>query len=138
MPDLEEPSDIVVMSIEEVRQHSGRVNWAIINATTDADIERQAAEDDHPPPESLGRARLPNAPEVTQLRATFGISQGDFAARFGIGLRTLQQWEQRRRAPEGPARLLLRIIADHPDIVERVASSIREESTVTPKVAERS
>ncbi|MBI3695349.1 MAG: helix-turn-helix domain-containing protein [Acidobacteria bacterium] len=51
------------------------------------------------------------------------MSQGAFAARFGISPATLRNWEQGRRLPEGPARVLLAIIDREPEAVQRALSS---------------
>jgi putative transcriptional regulator len=53
-------------------------------------------------------------PEVGEIRAEYGLSQTKFAAMLGISVRTLQNWEQGRRHPQGPARVLLRVAARHP------------------------
>ena len=53
-------------------------------------------------------------PEVGTIRAEYGLSQAKFAAMLGISVRTLQNWEQGRRHPHGPARVLLRVAARHP------------------------
>ncbi|MGH7584075.1 MAG: helix-turn-helix domain-containing protein [Gemmatimonadales bacterium] len=55
------------------------------------------------------------APDVGILRARYGLSQPKFAALLGISVDTLQNWEQGRRRPVGPALVLLRIAATHPD-----------------------
>jgi putative transcriptional regulator len=62
------------------------------------------------------RSELP-APDVKNLRESYGLSQSELAALLGISLRTLQNWEQGRRAPRGPARVLLQVVARHPDAV---------------------
>ncbi len=54
-------------------------------------------------------------PDVAALRASFKLSQGKFAALLGISIDTLQNWEQRRRRPEGPAKVLLRVASMHPE-----------------------
>jgi putative transcriptional regulator len=54
-------------------------------------------------------------PDVAALRAQFKLSQAKFATLLGISVNTLQNWEQGRRAPEGPARVLLRVAATHPE-----------------------
>lgn len=54
-------------------------------------------------------------PDVTVLREKSGLSQSAFAALLGVSPRTLQDWEQGRRRPTGPARSLLRIAARHPE-----------------------
>ena len=56
-----------------------------------------------------------DTPDVAALRAHFKLSQAKFAALLGISVDTLQNWEQRRRRPEGPAKVLLRVAATHPE-----------------------
>jgi putative transcriptional regulator len=53
-------------------------------------------------------------PDVAAIRDELGLSQTKFAALLGISVRTLQNWEQGRRRPQGPARVLLRVAAKHP------------------------
>ncbi len=57
------------------------------------------------------------APNVAEIREEYGLSQTKFAALLGISVRTLQKWEQGRRHPQGPARILLRVAAKHPRAV---------------------
>ena len=63
--------------------------------------------------------RVPGNVNVRKVRQKLGMSQGEFAAQFGISPATLRNWEQGRRQPEGPARLLLNIIEREPDAVQR-------------------
>ncbi len=56
--------------------------------------------------------------DVRSLRQKLGLSQSQFSARFGFTLATVRNWEQRRTQPDGPARVLLAVIAHHPDAVE--------------------
>ena len=53
--------------------------------------------------------------DVRQIRKDLGLSQSEFALLIGVSAATLQNWEQGRRQPEGPARALLRIAATHPE-----------------------
>ena len=65
-------------------------------------------------------------PNVAKLRKSVGLSQARFAAALGISLATLQNWEQGRRRPDGPARVLLTVFKRHPKIVaESVAAAKR-------------
>ena len=57
------------------------------------------------------------APEIKDTRDGFGLTQEQFAALLGISVRTLRNWEQGRRVPEGPARVLLQVAAKHPEAV---------------------
>jgi len=51
-------------------------------------------------------------PDVVAIRKRLAITQEEFAGLLGISVRTLQEWEQGRRSPRGPARALL-WVADH-------------------------
>jgi putative transcriptional regulator len=78
-------------------------------------------EDAKPPTEGeLEEFRPVPTVDVKAVRRRLGLSQAAFATRFGVNLRTVQDWEQGRRRPEGPARLLLAVIERDPDVVPRV------------------
>lgn len=62
-------------------------------------------------------------PDVAAIRAEYGLSQDKFASLLGISVRTLQNWEQGRRQPQGPAKVLLRVAARHPGAVLDAVSS---------------
>lgn len=57
--------------------------------------------------------------DVRDLRTRMGLSQAQFAQKFGLTLDTVQQYEQGRRRPSGPASTLLRVIEAEPDAVVR-------------------
>lgn len=61
-----------------------------------------------------------DAPDIRQIREGFSLSQSEFAAMLGISVKTLQNWEQGRRTPPGPARVLLQVAKRHPDAVRDV------------------
>lgn len=63
------------------------------------------------------RAFVVDGPDVKAIRAKYGLSQSEFASMIGISVGTLRNWEQGRRAPEGPARVLLQVAAKHPEAV---------------------
>jgi putative transcriptional regulator len=56
--------------------------------------------------------------DVHETRRHLGLSQAAFAAKFGFQPSTLRNWEQGRTRPDGPARVLLAVIARHPEAVE--------------------
>jgi putative transcriptional regulator len=58
-----------------------------------------------------------NAPEVRDLRRRARLTQQQFAAKLGVPVETIRNWEQGKRMPRGPARALLAVIAHAPDIV---------------------
>lgn len=62
-------------------------------------------------------------PNVKAVRESYRLSQSKFAALMGISPATLRNWEQGRRKPEGSARILLRIVARHPEALLDVVST---------------
>ena len=58
--------------------------------------------------------RVVTLPPVSRTRARVGLSQSEFARLLGVSVRTLQEWEQGRRVPSGPARTLLAIAHRNP------------------------
>ena len=65
--------------------------------------------------------RVVSVPSVTTIRGRTGLSQAQFAALLGVSVRTLQEWEQGRRAPSGAARTLLLVAAKNPQALLEVA-----------------
>lgn len=102
------------------------VDWSALKTMSDAQIEAQAlAADDCPPftDDELARATwvrpVVAADDVKAIRGRLGLSQEQFAARFGFSVETLRNYEQGHRRPTGPASVLLRVIANEPDAVTR-------------------
>jgi len=60
---------------------------------------------------------VPDNIDVRKLRERLGMSQAEFALRFGFSLGTVRQWEQGRRYPDGAARVLLTVISHSPKVV---------------------
>ena len=60
----------------------------------------------------------PSEPKV--IRAQLNLSQSAFAGLLGVSMRTLQDWEQGRRAPQGPAIALLRIAEQQPEVFAKL------------------
>lgn len=56
-------------------------------------------------------------PNPKAIRERLGLSQSRFASIIGVSVRTLQNWEQGRREPEGPAKALLRVVDREPQAV---------------------
>jgi len=65
--------------------------------------------------------RIVNYPPIAETRVRVGLSQSEFASLLGVSVRTLQEWEQGRRVPSGPARMLLAIAHKNPKALLDVA-----------------
>jgi putative transcriptional regulator len=95
-----------------------RVDHAKLRSATEEQIaawKREDGIDDA----HLGSPRyVPNV-DVRTVREHLGLSQEDFAARFRLSLRTIQEWEQGRKQPSEAARVLLFAIAREPKALER-------------------
>lgn len=106
-----------------------------MDATRESGIARQArADGTSVPPERAWRAMAsngriavvpPDSVDVRAIREKLGLSQTDFAARFGFTPSSVRQWEQGRRQPQGPARILLTVIAREPRAVARALEGMR-------------
>jgi len=59
--------------------------------------------------------------DLAQAREKLGLSQSKFASLLGISTDTLQNWEQGRREPTGPAKVLLKIVLRQPRLLLEVA-----------------
>ena len=88
-----------------------QIDWAKLDATSEDDIERHAAEDGDLPD---GYEPRP-FPDLKALRARFGMSQDTFAGAIGVPAGTIRNWEQGRTYPDPAAITLLRIIEGAPD-----------------------
>ncbi len=81
---------------------------------------------------SRGKAHVVEVPDVdvAKTRKSLKLSQPEFAKLFAVPLPTVRNWEQGRRRPEGPARVLLRVIEAEPQAVLR---AIQGAAPVAPK-----
>jgi putative transcriptional regulator len=97
---------------------------ARLDAQNEEQIEANALND--PDNQPLTDAELATAyrpGDIQGLRQRLGLSQSAFAQRFGVNLRTLQEWEQGRRAPDQIARSYLRVISLDPEAVARALAA---------------
>jgi putative transcriptional regulator len=69
------------------------------------------------------KVRVPDEIDVRAIRDRLNLSQAEFAMRFGFSLRNVQNWEQRCRFPDGPARVFLKVIDRDPVAVEKALAS---------------
>lgn len=70
-----------------------------------------------------GRVFHFNPADIKEIRLRLKKSQAEFALMIGVSVATLQNWEQGRRVPEGPARALLKIAAEKPEAVMEALSA---------------
>ena len=71
-----------------------------------------------------GRGRVAAPLDVGAIRKATGKTQDQFATDFGLTLGAVRDWEQKRRQPEGPARVLLSLIQAEPQTVERLLAKL--------------
>jgi putative transcriptional regulator len=65
------------------------------------------------------RVHIPSNIDVARIRQRMGLTQSEFSSQIGVTLATVRNWEQGRRMPEGPARVLLAIVDKDPGVVRR-------------------
>ena len=65
---------------------------------------------------------VPGEVDIRAIRKRLGLSQEEFALRFGFSAGSVRNWEQGHRYPQGPARVLLRVIDREPAAVQRALS----------------
>jgi putative transcriptional regulator len=86
----------------------GRVNVRKLIATTEADIQAQAREDDT-------AAAQDAALFAQRVRKRLGLTQVEFSQRIDVSLDTIRNWEQGKRSPTGAAKALLRVLDRAPE-----------------------
>ena len=92
---------------------TGRVDHAVLNATTEEDIARQTREDDAEAMQDMARF-------ARRVRRRLGLTQVEFARRIDVPHETIRNWEQGKRGPTGAARALLRVLDKAPETALRV------------------
>ena len=86
----------------------GRIDPVRVDATSEADIARQAAADDVD-------AMQDAAKFARRVRKRLGLSQLEFSERIDVPLETIRLWEQGKRAPTGAAKALLKVLDKAPE-----------------------
>jgi putative transcriptional regulator len=74
------------------------------------------------PPVAPGRPPQVDAGYARRVRSQTRLTQAEFAARIGVPIETVRNWEQGKRSPRGPARALLRLLDQAPDVAFSVLS----------------
>ena len=86
----------------------GRIDMARVDATTEADINRQVAHDE-------AQALQDTAKFARRVRKRLGLSQAELSERIGVSLDTIRNWEQGKRSPTGAAKALLKVLDRAPE-----------------------
>jgi putative transcriptional regulator len=69
------------------------------------------------------RVHVPEEIDVCALRKKLDMTRKEFALRFGFEVAAVKEWEMRRRKPDRAARVLLKVIAHNPKVVERALAA---------------
>jgi putative transcriptional regulator len=112
----------VTATPEQIRKALRRIDWNRIRNMSEDDIERNSLDDPDSivPFDEAGEPQLViPMPDVAALRRRLKLSQAGFANRFGFSVATVRNWEQGRVLADGPARVLLAVIANEPQAVMR-------------------
>jgi putative transcriptional regulator len=80
------------------------------------------------PRNGAARAGQPDAAYARTIRARTRLTQAEFAARIGVPIETVRNWEQGKRSPRGPARALLKVIDRSPDLAFAALAVSRKQS----------
>ena len=91
----------------------GRIDLAVVDGTTEAEIALQQQEDDAEAMQDMARY-------ARRVRQRLGLSQMELARRIDVPHETIRNWEQGKRCPTGAARALLRILDKAPEAALRV------------------
>lgn len=103
------------------------MDWAAFDALTEEEVMARALSD--PDAQPLTEAQLSRMRRIAyakHVRFKLGLSQEEFARRFGIPLGTLRDWEQHRTEPDQAAQSYLKVIATDPDGVQRALAVAAE------------
>lgn len=98
----------VRVTLDAARSLKGRIDPRRVDATTEADIQRHATVDD-------AASAQDAAAYARRVRRRTGLTQAAFAARIGVPVDTVRNWEQGKRLPAGPAKALLKILDRAPE-----------------------
>ncbi len=113
-------------TLAEIVASRPQADLAQIDATTEEEIARYEREDSVAGFDWKGAKAMvrPPVPDVRAIRQQFGMTREQFAKTFGLDLRAVEAWEQRRREPDRAARILLAVIADAPDVVKNAVEHL--------------
>lgn len=130
---LDDGTFVQILPDGSTRPLADDTDWERIRAMTEEEIEANALSDpDNPPLTDEELARFHRVPDVESIRSKLNLSQEQFAARFGIPLSLIRDWERRVVFPDPAARTLLRVIERNP---EAVAAALTDGDTARASAA---
>jgi putative transcriptional regulator len=107
------------MTLEQAQKVRPDVDWAKLDATTEADINRYQVEDGHDPDADADRADWTLVIPPVRVREKLGLSQPQFAELIRVPVATVRNWEQGRVVPDAAAKSLLAILYREPEAAMR-------------------
>jgi len=120
----------VRVNVHRKHPRRGRTDFARLRSLSDAEIQRRALSDpDCPPLTRKELAEMERVPDVRALRMKLKLTQAAFARRYGLTLRTIQDWEQGRFEPDQASRTLIRLIERIPTQVAKALAGARRSGT---------
>lgn len=107
-----------------IRRTAGKKNPSVSERIIEGLEEAIAWSKGEDIPVQVTKVQIPDV-DVFSVRRRMGLSQTQFALKFGFPPATLRNWEQGRVRPDTPTRVLLAVIAKHPESVEDVLKDLR-------------
>ncbi len=115
--------NITRVTLDPNNPSKGKTDWEQVDAMTEEEIHAAALSDPDAQPITLEELEeFKPIPDAKAIRESLKLTQKEFASRFQLSLRTLQDWETGQLEPDPAAKALLRIIVHSPELVEKVLS----------------
>jgi len=116
----EKKENLSKVKIDLNKPPKGKTKWDYVDALTDKQIEAAAKTDvDNPPLSKKELDKFQEVIDVRKIRHKLKLSQTQFANRYKLSKRIVEDWEQHRRIPNGPSRVLLIAIKNAPELVRK-------------------
>lgn len=113
--------NITRVTLDPNNPSKGKTDWEEVDAMTEEEIHAAALSDpDAQPVTPKELEEFKPVPDAKGIREGMNLTQKEFASRFQLSLRTLQDWETGRLEPDPAAKALLRLIVHSPELVEKV------------------
>jgi len=130
------PNTTVRTSVDVSQPPEDLMDWEAFDALTNDQVRASAENDpDNPPLTKEFLSRMRRVPNARVVREGTGLSQSQFAAKYGLPLASLKDWEQGRRQPTSGVQTLMCVIQHEPDAVDRAmkkSGRTRERAETSP------